>query len=1151
MKLKIISYIQYKEIKNVKEYQISEVHFKNYESYKSEDLKWMLAISNRDKNAIFVAISCVTESDMKKSEKNSSNTENGKTVIFKIENLECERITIAQDKNLSEYKEENFKVDNSELEEIIIAQDNNLFEHKEENFKVNNLEPEKIIIAQDKNLSEYKKENFGGIISFVDDKNDSNKMVCFIFNVNGIYRLECMLNNHYLKNFEQFNYPKKLMNELEALYKSKSCIFRIKDCIFDHYFHIEQYTEGIEVMQLYDLKTMQIQQIFNIYEEKNYPNKYSYSILAISKNKQMIAFSSGYGNLALYLIENGLEIIRKDFGKDTKIIACEFINDNKLMIITQVKHEAVMSLWNLYTNKVQDYNDHFKVEEDKESILYSARIPGKYVFVTETGEIKSLYDDIFKIDKLKKEKQSYFKELVLYKDSNKVEESDKILEYENKDHSKKVAHSIIRNREPWIIDDYKKIWVYLDQKKLVQLYIGKCTVQVWRKIEQNEKFVLEYIWVNEYRYDENNYIKIEDLIVYEIEIDIVGHENLMRYACDSLEYLNNQRNKLVGYENQHVFEEIKYNVSHMIERFIGNYPDIWKLLDIHYDLMASIIIGGSNSLVKYILFGHDKVEHKLHIPRITRWTKSKENSTNKSNNPDNPKNSINKSDNISDYMESLKNFKNKSDLSDLQIAIKLCKPGLERNRRILIVTYLLEYYSKNATEHHGWLIAISKALPDLYTYNLGIEISNIIEHTDIIPKYIQIILKAKQKFTAFNPISKLISISEPKFNFKANLKLRLTEFYIKFLPKNYENYSPTVKTVPLYNFTVNNILEKNNDKPSQLHPYLQHIIKLLKLLFIPREYRQFEHHDWRDYFTLFNCIDLASIVVAVIVMSVYVTPTFDMKNAFANVVTTQEITIAISFTMALLWFEFILYLRLISEPAKYIYIMLNIIKETWIFLAFMILVMAGLAHSFLLLLQYPDFTNLTEITTSSTLFTGDSNFKIQTDFDRTEDNPANNFVTSFLSTYNWLNGGFLQQDSWNFWAVKFITFFGSFLLVTILQNMFIAFMGGVYSNAYEKGRVALLRFRAESISDYEALDEIYFYPPPPEPKYIYYIGKSKSYENWDENVKKCENKNLYDDYESEKKNEKDTSTKINELNDKIVELNDKMNTLLEYIKNNL
>ncbi|CAG8708625.1 14751_t:CDS:10, partial [Funneliformis mosseae] len=862
-------------------------------------------------------------------------------------------------------------------------------------------------------------------------------------------------------NFEQFNYPKNFMNELIALYKSESCMYRIKECIFDHYFHIK-YTEGIQVMQ------------FNF--------RISYF-----KNKQMIAFFSGYGNIALYLIENGLEIIRKDLGKDTKIIGCEFKDDNKLMIIKQDK------------------------------------IPGKNLVVTKSDEIISIYDRILKIDNKTKENQSFLPELELYKD------------------------------EPWITDDYKKKWIYLDQEESIQLYIGKCTVQ---KI-----LFLEYFWTNED--DDNGILQIVDLFVYESGFSLklknnnnyidlkwidkdANHKDLMRHACIGIEYLNDQRNKFVGYENQH---------------------------DIHYNLMTSIIIGGSDTLIKCILFGDDVVKHtNLHIPRITRWTESKNNS--------------NKSDLQTSTVRYDSNFPRKNtdlhnrtvlvwrivpyrfSIYSLQIAIRLCKPGLERNRKILVVTYLLEYYLKNATEHHGWLITISKAIPDLYSYNLefcipeifykkcmeGIEVSDIPVHKDIIKNF----NIAKYKFIAFNSISKPISTSELQFNFKALgkvLKLILEISYKIFLYTNHK-FPSTVKIVPLHNFTVDNSLtfETNNFETS----YLQLIIKLLKLIFIPRgyyrhaqsspfvdiirnesnndifnnpvmeavidykwkparnyllqlfvlyilfaacfaaicgtyllvvEYRQFHHHGWKYYFNLFNCVDLASIIVAVIVMSVYVTPSFDTKKAFANVITTQEITIAISFTMLLLWFEFILYLRglFLLEPAKYIYIMLNIINETWVFLAFMLLVMAGFAHSFLLLLQYPDFTNLTEETSSSTLITGDSNFKIQNDFDRIEDNPAKNFITSFLSTYNWLNGVYLQDDVWNLWAVTFITFFGSFFLVTILQNMFIVFMGGVYSNAYEKGRVTLLRFRAEIISDYEALDKIYFYPPPPEPKYIYYV----------------------------------------------------------------
>ncbi|CAG8465316.1 2237_t:CDS:2 [Funneliformis caledonium] len=233
--------------------------------------------------------------------------------------------------------------------------------------------------------------------------------------------------------------------------------------------------------------------------------------------------------------------------------------------------------------------------------------------------------------------------------------------------------------------------------------------------------------------------------------------------------------------------------------------------------------------------------------------------------------------------------------------------------------------------------------------------------------------------------------------------------------------------------------------------------------------------------------------------------------------------------------------------------------------------MVGFAHSLLLLLQYPDFTKLTENTSSSTLFTGDSTeLKIQQDFDRTEDNPAKYFITSFLSTYNWLSGNFLQQDAWNFWPVKVITFIGSILLVTILQNMFIAFMGGVFTKAYEKGHVTFLRFCAALILDYEALDEIYFSPPSPEPKYIYYIDKSISYNEWEMVERNLTYEDDDDSSESEKQNEttsvkefnnevkkekekeiiiterdnkvvKEEDININELNKKINDLNNKIN----------
>ncbi|PKK74275.1 hypothetical protein RhiirC2_739177 [Rhizophagus irregularis] len=86
--------------------------------------------------------------------------------------------------------------------------------------------------------------------------------------------------------------------------------------------------------------------------------------------------------------------------------------------------------------------------------------------------------------------------------------------------------------------------------------------------------------------------------------------------------------------------------------------------------------------------------------------------------------------------------------------------------------------------------------------------------------------------------------------------------------------------------------------------------------------------------------------------------------------------------------------------------------------------------------------------------------------------------------------------------------------------MLIAFMGGVYEEAAEKGRDALLRYRATLISDYEALEDIRFWPPEPDPQFIFYVGHSKSVEEWTEDRKqfkgcmyqKYENKASYKRY---------------------------------------
>ncbi|PKK60595.1 hypothetical protein RhiirC2_856762 [Rhizophagus irregularis] len=1162
----------------IKSYNFKE-DFKNYQELQSTEYtipKWILAISNCidqiDQKFVFVAISCVTKFDMLAKESKKIETEN-------LNNL------LKEDNLLNSAKSFAIGIEDTNKDQENEGQKNNI--SKKSGITI----IYKVTLNDDKTPSNIQYiYNISGVVTFIHKESTSNKILnCFIFNANGIYKLTC--ENNSKDDLKHFNYPRRFMIELNTLYETEPCTSQLINCVFDHYFYTVQYKEGIQVMQLYDLKTMQIQQNFNMHEE--YSNVYGKPILAISKNRQMIAFSSGYRKLTLYLIENGLEIASKDFGKNVKIIDCQFKNSDSLMIIIKKsqKRYGDMLFWNLYDSSKNGFQHYNELDIDDKFSLHTAKIPDKLILVKDDGSILSVYDYILKKEKKKSNNLNHYK---MPNEMNEFKYEDHKILYQGDQNISKAEQPFGHNKEPWINNDFERKSVYLNNHKSLQLYIGKSTIQVWHKKE--EYLTLEYIWAHnveeecrdnaleelDLRVSNNNngfYLKVKwNKFIEEIQWPYDNNAIPTIHACNTLEYLHYQRNKLVGDNNQCVFEEIKYNISFIIWKFIKNYPDIWRLMDIRYNLMAKIIIGGSNALVKYILFGDEKVKYKnLHIPRITRWIDEEFNEISKESN---------------DNSESNKSNSN---------IIDICKLNLERNRRILIVTYLLEYYAKNATNHLGWLITISKALTSLYSYKLeyyvrelfykkcmeGIEISNIIEYSDIIPKKIQDTLNDNQKFQAFNPISELILKRNEKRKFQAFnsiLKFILLKiFKIKIISSN---YSPTVKMIPLHNFTTSKIPQKE-DK-GWLNKYILTIKLLFQLLFIPRSYlvsysndaknlsqlsplvqiirldnsndifdnpvmeaainykwpsarnyflrlffiyilfaicfavicgtytahleatghlcnfllfliiifyylgcyllvvelMQIRHRGLRHYLDFFNFVDLTSAIVAIVVMSVYIAPSFSTENTFSNVVTTKETAI--------------LYLRLFKEPAKYIYIILNNIKSTWVFLVFMFLVIVGLAHTFLLLLQYPDFINLSENSSNETI-----------------DNPAKDFITSFLSTYGWLSGNFLQQDTWNFWAVKLITLIASIFLVTILQNMFIAFMGGVYSEAYEKGRAALLRFRAELISDYEALDDIHFYTLPLEPKYIYYIGKSESYEEWETNVKKrqTDKEKLYDDYE--------------------------------------
>ncbi|CAG8644699.1 3160_t:CDS:2, partial [Funneliformis mosseae] len=1058
----------------------------------------------------------------------------------------------------------------------------------------------------------------GGMVNFVHYKDE--KMHCFIFNSSGIfsytYRIKDL--SRYIK--QHYFYPMRLQDELTNLYKFNSCLKRIRACMFDEHFLIEQYNEGTQSIQLFSLVTMEMEQIFQKKLDRSLTKKFARPIFSISKNKYLLMFSRGIETILIFYIENGLEIARKSFGKGTKIMFGEFINgDEGLLLIIKEKRKFSIKIWDLFDaseNQIRTYDSDEYLDVKMKS--YNARCPGNLLTIDADGTVSSIIDKWISKEIVREiSKKDHYDCKLIPPGENIMslhEDQGHCIYHRNPDNTS--LKPLVSDKEPWVYEiDYERTSAYLDEEETIQLIIGRTTVQVWRKNKDGS--ILEFIWANKTDPSDNdkveseNALKIEELTVgiksFYLKVKWVynnvdqsveikwpstdGHVTDVIHACAALAHVNCRKNNLVGYKKRHKYEKLMNYISLLIWKFIKKKQETWKLLDVRYNVMADIIIGGSTFLIKFILL--DEVENEkelkktgnrrlLHIPQLRRW--NNETVDLKVHNGENQS------------KELLLNYES-TDLTDLQIAIRLCSKDPRRvNRHIVIVGYLLEYYTTHATRNLGWLITVSKALPELYNDNhellnyyareiffkkcfKGLELSDNIDYRDFMPLDVEKRRQKSQKFIAFCPNTKLVvKEKNRRLNLEVLQEILITiyfKIYQKIFPNPFKNIPPLIHIVPLYEFTTSDIVKKQIEDQKKVQTSF--LVKLFQLLFLPRryllkdtgafnnlsqlspfiqiiraakdnnvfnnptmeatinqrwyparnyflqlyfqfilyatcfavlcefylshveitgklnQYTQLEHHGWKRYFEFFNFFDLLSTILPLVIMSTYIITSFKFSNGFADVITTKDISIYISFTMLILWFEFILYLRLLS-------------------------VLAAFAHSMFILLQHPTFTDVTpktdEYSLTNTTTKEPIDVTVTGEIDPSDrlDNPNSNIIDSLISSYFWIGGSYVQRDTWDFWAVEALTLLASIFVVTVLQNMFIAFMGGIYSDAHVQASNALLRFRAENISDYEALDDVHFLPLTPDPKYICYVGRSSSYETW-KNLSNAKSHTLYHKYE--------------------------------------
>ncbi|CAI2165825.1 1963_t:CDS:2, partial [Funneliformis geosporum] len=585
----------------------------------------------------------------------------------------------------------------------------------------------------------------GGIVKFLDN-NDDNKSQLVLINALGITKFfiehetirEIIYNEDGLyengwtnlffsnKSIEEFHFPQKFSLEMQRLPNDQTCTHYILQSLVKDRFVVETYKNKVQTVEMYKLETNSLENTFQKREESaaSVIGKGS-PCFAISKNESLFAYCRGTNSITIYLMENGLEVTTKKFKEKNfrRIRFFDFIqDDNQLLLVIEEERynevegddiTLVIVVWDLFSSSdycVRKVDDTFPFFPEKRENLANAA--GNIFTITERGDIISILKESEIIRLLNPVNDFMGKSISLDKfHASSSSAMDYHYVYDSAgnllDFKTEYSKVIIYNSEPWVHDNrYKRISAYLDDKKSIQLIIGKSTVQVWRKRRggtagSSSTRALEFIWTH-YETDKHNKMEIQSLAVghkefsltllipsgispkpESIKIEWPEKVNYPIAACEALEFLDKIKNEPSGPKRQHQFENLVQQTEYIINKCLIKKCGLWRMLDIRYDVMANLIRGNRVTTIKNILSlesDDGKNSKHLHTPRIKSWNG------------------------------------NDKEFTDLEIAIECTKGGYRKDT--VIVKYLLDYYSDNATKTSNWMFTVTKAIPFLYKCQL-------------------------------------------------------------------------------------------------------------------------------------------------------------------------------------------------------------------------------------------------------------------------------------------------------------------------------------------------------------------------------------------------------------------------------------------------
>ncbi|GES88076.1 hypothetical protein GLOIN_2v1881093 [Rhizophagus clarus] len=923
------------------------------------------------------------------------------------------------------------------------------------------------------------------------------------------------------KNNNTYLLPENLFKKLENIKDAKINWKYLLKSRYQEFLMIDTNDhQKIKNIEIYNMNTLQLVNIFCRHREEDFliSNDNEPGIFAISTDSRLFAYSYGDNIITIYLMESGLEITSKTFNDICEIKFLEFIENNeKLFIIEQGKGgDAKFHIW-FISGCINDYfpiphgdiplsNDISTLLKYDEYYHTITKANGKVVFINGRNN----------------ENQFHVISEILINMAT-FEENDRVID---KHEHIYYSHDI----EPWNDKVQSISSRFLNNDKRLLLIIGQNSIQVWKSKSQNfkdfedfkcfENSNLVYIFISKIPFKSKPRFQIKN----DMTIIII-------HACKSLVYLYNHK-YIKSIDSKEKHQKFVSGVTNIIKDFIRKYPDNWKLMEVRYPLMAYLIYSRSFSLIKYILFGTNYL------------TSSQVKNTEILHRPQKKYGSYPYYDDLKLYDDFKLADEDLKSTNDLEFALRFCK-----DRDAVILAYLLEYYSENSMTHIGWMINVTKILPELSLSNY-----------DYYANYMDLLLykpcfgEMKYNF----PIKRFKELSVQQDTLKVYIPLTqlISPKEIFGYKRIRNNILPDIYMVPLPNFTTHDLKTKEKTKKSIVGKLLT-IICFVRKAFIPPYYKKLNDRDlspflqiekneneffnipsmgatinsrWRQtmkywvgplsfyivfliifstlsqiflsedlnyhnlnitmnititvffyyigiyllvvemmqmmkyrskYFTIFNILDLCSIILGIIVFTLIL-----LVRIFgiANIISNETIIILTTITTLLLWIELLLWFRLFSVIAINIFIFGNILKKIIPFFAFMFILIIGFGHSMFVLLGHPSLLNLNPPDSTYTLNNGTENLILT---GPSQDNPFDTIWDAMLSTY-YMNT--INFNDYNYWQLKLFAFIANVVIVLVLFNMIIALMNDTFNSAKEDGNLGLLMYRAELINDFERLD---------------------------------------------------------------------------------